>query len=318
MKLGRGCQRFMKDYFAGRRLARRTVIAYGLDIAQFKAYAGVGLDLSFIDHHFVERWVDSLRAENYSPASVRRKVAALRVFMSFWVGRGTLEQSPFWRADLKLRRSPPPPRSPLLKDLRKMLASARLAYAACARRRCDRTGYAAGGCLSLIYRAHRDLALLELICATGMRVGEVSALDVVDFDFENMIFKVGGRGRKKRHVFIPSKQVGRVLDAYRERRIGLTRGRGALFLNAQGGRLTEQGISNVIQGLVRRAQVRRHITPGSLRRAVEHRLLERRVDVRVVFHQLGKRHLATGTVVGRLLPAHILGELSKVNQSVRL
>jgi site-specific recombinase XerD len=87
------------------------------------------------------------------------------------------------------------------------------------------------------HRAFRDLALVDLLFATGMRVGEVSALDVRDYFTRDAVFRVQGKGGRDRLAFIVDEQTLKIQCAHMEARAGVATDSPALFLNASGGRL---------------------------------------------------------------------------------
>jgi site-specific recombinase XerD len=118
------------------------------------------------------------------------------------------------------------------------------------------------------YRPLRNLALVDLLFATGMRVGEVSALDIRDFLIEEGVFRVQGKGGRDRLAFIVDEETVRVQREHLEARRGIATESPALFLNNSGARLSTQGIANVISRLRREAVIKRHITPHMLRHTV--------------------------------------------------
>ena len=99
---------------------------------------------------------------------------------------------------------------------------------------------------SVDYRRLRNLALVELLFATGMRVGEVSAIDIKDFLAKEGTFKVQGKGGRERLAFIVDKITRKVQMEHLEARNQLKTESTALFLNAAGKRLSPQGIANII------------------------------------------------------------------------
>src|SRR2546423_9667336 len=123
-------------------------------------------------------------------------MAVLKVFCSYWVRRAGLRESPFWRVKLSYGRVEQLPRSLTRSEMRKLLACARRNYSPSERAesREGRTPEGAARVLTRAYRALRDLALVDLLFATGMRVGEASALDVRDFAAKEKVFRVQGKG----------------------------------------------------------------------------------------------------------------------------
>lgn len=158
-------------------------MAYKSDLEQLAAYAPEGCSLFSLDAELIENWAADLRTKSYAPASMRRKMVVLKVFCSYWVRKGVLTESPFWRVKLSFGRIVQLPRALSESEMRDLLAQAR-------KSRCPsdvptkRSALAktkVSGASARSYRALRNLALVDLLFATGMRVGEVSALNLKDF-----------------------------------------------------------------------------------------------------------------------------------------
>ncbi|CAA9331310.1 MAG: Site-specific tyrosine recombinase XerC [uncultured Nocardioidaceae bacterium] len=141
----------------------------------------------------------------------------------------------------------------------------------------------------------RDLAVLELLYATGIRVGELCGLDVDDVDHERRVVRVFGKGRKERSV--PFGAPARVaLDSWlRRARPGLARpGSGAaLFLGARGGRIDQRAVRALVHARLREVPGAVDVGPHGLRHTAATHLLEGGADLRSVQELLGHASLAT-------------------------
>jgi len=111
------------------------------------------------------------------------------------------------------------------------------------------------------YLMRRNLALVDLLFAMGMRVGEVSGLDVGDFGAQDAVFKVHGKCGRTRLAFATDRRTLEIQREHFKARTRIDVGSPALFLNAAGKRLSTQGIANVIATLRQRAGIERHVTP---------------------------------------------------------
>ena len=121
---------------------------------------------------------------------MRRKMVVLKVFCSYWVRKGVLNESPFWRIKLSFGRIAQLPRSLSQSEMRGLLVQAKKCQDGSP---LSRKGlvFAKGNSLKGLfgqYRAIRNLALVDLLFATGMRVGEVSALNMRTLQFRNQYF----------------------------------------------------------------------------------------------------------------------------------
>jgi Phage integrase, N-terminal SAM-like domain len=193
-------EEFFNGYFSTHERSAKTRIAYHSDLVQLASYAGNNFKLASLDPSFVDNWAADLRSRNYSPASMRRKMVVLKVFCSYWVRKGLLVESPFWRVKLSFGRIKQLPRSLTETEMRGLLAQAKRNQSAADVQRKAAVlakGKPRGWSLRE-YRALRNLALLDLLFATGMRVGEVSALDLHDFLISEVVFRVKGKGGLRR------------------------------------------------------------------------------------------------------------------------
>jgi len=156
-------------------------------------------------------------------------------------------------------------------------------------------------------RGIRDRALLELLYGSGVRISELTGLDVDDLDLEEGSVRVLGKGRKEREVPLGS-FARQAVEAYLTRgRPALASGatRGALFLNARGGRLSRQSCARLLAVHVQRAGIDRRVTLHTLRHSFATHLLEGGADVRVVQELLGHASVATTQVYTLVTKEHL-------------
>jgi integrase/recombinase XerD len=321
MQLNQASIEFLSGYFSTHERRKKTEAAYRSDLAQFRAFATDELKLSSLDSSIIERWAAHLRQEDYSPASIRRKIVVLKVFCSYWVRKGDLKESPFWRVKLSIGRIEQLPRALTEREMRALLKRAL--------RECstldissspedtlqNRVKWKASSC---DYRALRDLALIDLLFATGIRVGEVSALDVRDFFVREAAFRVQGKGGRDRLAFIVDEETVRIQRAHLEARGRIKTESPSLFINASGQRISTQGITNVIARIRRGARIKRHVTPHMLRHTVATLLLRNDVDIRVVQEFLGHASIATTQRYTHVTKEHMVRVLRKRHPSLNL
>lgn len=317
MQLNQANDEFLRGYFSTHERMKKTKVAYTSDLAQFKAFIGEEVNLLSLDGAAVEHWAAHLRNKGYSPASIRRKIVVLKVFCSYWVRKGALAESPFWRVKLSLGRIEQLPRTLTKKEMRKLFRQARRTYELYAIRSDNGTapnGQSTGRSL----RSLRNLALIDLLFATGMRVGEVSSLDIKDFLIEEAVFRVKGKGGRDRLAYVVDKETVQIQREYLKTRKHIKVESPALFLNSQGKRLSTQGIANILSQLRQKAGIERHITPHMLRHTVATLLLRNGVDIRVVQEFLGHMSIATTQRYTHITKEHLIKVLRKSHPSMSL
>jgi integrase/recombinase XerD len=318
MQLKEACAEFLKGYFSTHERRNKTKAAYCSDLEQFQSFAGEARNLLSLSSANIESWADYLRQENYSPASIRRKMVVLSIFCSYWVRKGLLAESPFWRVKLSFGRIKQLPRTLTKREIRALLAQAWRNYSVV---EADQNGDGStltGQASSRSYRVLRNLALIDLLFATGMRVGEVSSLDIRDFLVEESVFRVQGKGGRDRLAYVVDKETVHIQREHLKSRTRIKTENSALFLNSYNGRLSTQGIANVLAQLCLQAKIERHITPHMLRHTVATLLLRNGADIRVVQEFLGHTSIATTQRYTHITNEHLIRVLRKHHPSLKL
>ncbi|MBC8208496.1 MAG: tyrosine recombinase XerC [Desulfobulbaceae bacterium] len=254
-----------------------TIDSYRRDILEFQASLPADIDLAAIETIHVRRYVVSLHGRN-SSATVARKLSALRSLFRFMQRRLGLDSDPLVGV-----MAPKTGRSiPVFLTVDEVFSLLEAPG--------DQDSFAA-----------RDIALLELLYSTGMRVAELVSRDLADLDFESGMLRVRGKGNKERLVPVgrPAREAVRAwlglrneLTAARVRRGHLPE-RNALFLNGQGGRLSVRSVERLIRMYGERAGILQAVTPHALRHSYATHLLEMGADLRSVQELLGHASLST-------------------------
>jgi integrase/recombinase XerD len=286
-------RRFLDHLTVERGLSDNTLAAYRHDLARYTAFLsrrGV-TDVATVDAKTVRSFVASLSASTHGPdeepykaTTVVRTLSTVRSFHRFCVVEGLAPDDP---AGGVVR-----PRLPRALPHPLTVAEAIAVVEA------PVTTTPAG---------LRDRAILELLYGGGLRVSELTGLDVDDLDLEDGVVRVLGKGGKERDVPVgaPARDaVGAYLTRGRPA-LATSRSRGALFLNARGGRLTRQSCARLLDRHARAAGIRRTVTPHDLRHSFATHLLEGGADVRVVQELLGHASVATTQIYTLVTTEHV-------------
>jgi integrase/recombinase XerD len=285
-------ERFLDHLAVERGLSDNTVQAYRRDLVRYRRSLGVrGVhDAAAATQEDVTAFVASLSAATrddgspYRATSVVRALSAVRSFHRFLVREGDATADP--SAAVVRPRSPRSLPRPL------PVAEVLLLLEA------PPEGSASG---------LRDRAVLEVMYGAGLRVSELTGLDVDDVDLESGAVRVLGKGGKEREVPLGS-YARDAIAAYLTRArptLATSRSRAALFLNRRGGRLTRQSCGRLVAEHARRAGIRRRVTPHVLRHSFATHLLEGGADVRVVQELLGHASVATTQVYTLVTEEHL-------------
>lgn len=270
-----------------------TIVAYRNDLNQACVY---------LNRQGVENWQDVTRehiagyllemreGQAYRPTTIARKLAALKSFFRYMGSTGLILSNPI--EDLESPR--------VQKELPQVLSIEQIS--------------------SLFSQVEvetpvglRDLAMLHMLYATGMRVSELVSLNLDAFDAERATVVCPGRnGRSKRERVLPLSATAveateQYLERARPRLIARHPEEQALFVNHHGERLTRQGFWLIIKGYARQAGITT-ITPHMLRHSFALLMLQGGMELRSVQELLGHAHISTTQVYSQLAR----GEMSSI------
>ncbi len=292
---------FVGAYFSTKRRSEKTKRAYSTDLGQFVDAMAPKTELSEVTFRDLEQWGRDLQKRRYATSSIRRKFAAVRVFYSFLLRRGTVSESPLWRVQLDLRPPKRLPRVLPIDDVSRLLTLA------------ERAAEAPQNPWRRVL-ACRNRAIVELLFATGLRVGEVVGLDVADYRPATGDLRVLGKGARERRAIIPDRTSQSALSDYLAVRQGDSP---ALFLNNRGGRLSTQGAANAVKKIALGAGIERHVTPHVFRHTIATQLLERGADVRIVQTFLGHASITTTQRYTHVSQSHLERTLAACHPNIR-
>ena len=257
-----------------RGVSPRTLEAYGRDLNRLVAYARrLGHeDVEKLTASHLREFVYDLKDEGLQATSIRRTLSGVRTYFGFLIAEGHVKADPTEQVEMpKTWRRLPGVLS--REEVEKILEAPEIG---------DRLYW-------------RDKSLLEFAYASGVRVSELATLKLRDVDLQEGVATVFGKGAKERMVPI-GRTAQRALDIYvRETRPKLagTQGQGVVFLNAQGRPLTRMGIWKILRKHVKRAGVKKRVTPHTLRHCFATHLLEGGADLAAVQEMLGHADIST-------------------------
>jgi integrase/recombinase XerD len=141
--------------------------------------------------------------------------------------------------------------------------------------------------------AQRNIAIIELLFATGLRVSELCSLKAEDVNLDDGSIRIMGKGSKERILQIGNLEVLTALRQYKDAYLPLINETGFFFINRLRLRLAEQSVRLLIRSLCNQAGISLHITPHMFRHSFATLLLEEDVDIRYIQHMLGHSSIQT-------------------------
>jgi integrase/recombinase XerC len=295
-------EKFLRHLSDARNASPHTIRNYHSDLEQFSFYlqppGSKPVPLEKIDHRLLREFIAHLHDARLQKSSIARKLAAIRSFFKFCVREGILRQNPARLvATPKLpKRVPSVLTAEEINGFLDSLARGDLTKSAEAADQPHRHRPGAPEDETRLL-LKRDRAILELLYASGLRVSELTGLNLEDMDRAERMLRVRGKGRKERIVPFGGK-ASDALDAYWPVRAELLRrnrpvNAEAVFLNYAGRRLTTRSVGRIVKKYVRLANINWDLHPHSLRHAFATHLLADGADLRAIQELLGHRSLST-------------------------
>lgn len=280
--LSAGVDEYLISLRVERGLSPNTIAAYERDLDQYLEF----LEGDEPGDQHVGEFVSLLRARGLADSTISRKIASVRGLHRFLVFENMRSQDPTVLIDAP-RRPDPFPKALTIEEAIALV---------------EAPGFGDAG-------SRRDSALLEFLYGTGARVSETIGVDLGHLDLEDKVVRVTGKGSKQRLVPVGGKAVA-AITAWLPDRLSLIRRNLAgdpLFINMRGGRLSRQGVFDI----VKKHAVSAGIDPGKvsphvLRHSAATHMVEAGADLRTIQEMLGHATISTTQVYTRVSPAHVM------------
>ncbi len=255
-------------------LSPKTAKAYKTDLQQY-------LDFSNYEYT-VERLREyiSYIHKKFKPKTVKRKIASLKAFTHYLMIKDIIATNPFDKIDTSFREPVVLPKTIPFNTINDILA-----YAYKCKDNC-RTNYARKSVI-------RDIAVLEMLFATGARVSEICSITSNAIDLNEHTLKIFGKGSKERIIQIENPDVLKALKTYSHEFSAEITSSNFFFINKLHNRLSEQSVRAMINRYAVAAGYNRHITPHMFRHSFATLLLEEDVDIRYIQKILGHSTITT-------------------------
>ncbi len=259
-------------------LDSKTLKAYKIDLAQFNGY------INTTDGSYSKESLQSYIAilhNKYAVKSVKRKIASLKAFFYYLEYEELIDINPFSKIRIKLHEPFMLPRTIPFSTIHALLQ--------CAYRQASIEQQA-----RYKYRPTlRDIAVLELLFATGMRISELCSLHNDDVNLQDGQIKIYGKGSKERLIQIGNQDVLAAVSTYYKAFSAQIEETGWFFTNRLGNRLSDQSVRIMINNYCSIAGIKMHITPHMFRHSFATLLLEEDVDIRCIQQLLGHSSIMT-------------------------
>lgn len=293
-KLKQWTAQYLLDCEYQKGLDAKTLKAYRIDLTQFTVFMEQeNLELT---RDGITAYISSLH-QSYKPRTIRRKIASIKAFFGYLEYEELLTENPFAKIRLKLNAPLILPRTIPLPAIEAILKTA---YQQ--KKETD----------SSQNTALRDIAVLELLFATGIRVSELCSLKCCDVQLDEGEIRIYGKGAKERFVQIANPAVLQALSGYQKAYRQEMEQADAFFINRLKKPLSDQSVRGIVRKYAKLAGVEQHVTPHMFRHSFATLLLEEDVDIRYIQKLLGHSSIVTTQIY-----THVAGKKQRDILSVK-
>lgn len=277
--------KYLKYLSVEKNASEHTVIAYQNDLKSFLTFTAqlnqtepAEVDISSISRLTIRLWLGELSEEGLAKTSIARKVAALRSFFKYCFKRGYVEKNP---AHLLVvpKKNQSLPKTATIEDITRMMDAVDISTV----------------------KGLQDRTILELFYSTGIRLSELTGLNLTDVDLRQNQIIVKGKGNKQRIVPLGKTAAG-FLEEFRQKRTELygprtnTDARKALFIAPGGQRLYDRAVRYMVEKYLKQTSEVTQKSPHVLRHSFATHMLDNGADIRIVKEFLGHTNLAATQV----------------------
>lgn len=298
-------KQFLEHLRYERNVSEHTLRNYSSDLLQFLDYIAPEdvrtgkrreVPVQQIDHITIREWISTLHSANKKKTSIARKIASLRTFFQFLIREGILELNPAKlvatpRIEQKL------PNHLTIEEAIRFIETPDIETE----------------------MGKRDRCILELLYATGIRVSELTKLNIKDIDFKRKEIKVTGKRKKQRIVPFGDPALYALMDYLTVRGNFLNnapiseRDEQALILNYQGTRITTRSVGRMVDKYIKLCAGIHNISPHSLRHSFATHLLSSGADIRDIQELLGHARLSTTQIYTHVSMEKLIEEYDKAH-----
>ena len=258
-------------------LSEKTIKSYRIDLRQFCEFSKE--HINWDKKEVIYKYIENMHS-NYKPKTIKRKLAVLKAFFVYLEYEEIVQANPFNKMHIKVKEPTILPKIIPEKFLTRILSEAYKSLKE------SKTEYSEKCVI-------RDIAVLELLFATGLRVSELCNLKSEDVNLLDNYVKTFGKGSKERVIQICTPDVLTALKQYQKCFKADIDNTGYFFVNRLSNHLSEQSVRFMINKYVGRISTSAHITPHMFRHTFATMLLEEDVDIRYIQQILGHSSITT-------------------------
>ena len=289
------CKSFLQTIQTTKNLSDKSISAYRSDLNDLQRYiVSYGADIS---QSLVLEYIQHLSQDRHlKDTTICRKLITLKMFFAYLYEQSYLPENYFKAVSFKFRKEKRLPKTLSVDDVQAMLQ------------------YASkhAGNVPARWKSVRDLALIDLLISTGIRIGEASNISVSDIILSERTILIHGKGRKQRLIYISCSQTWDNLLRWIDIRKNISKS-DKLFINRYGEQLSIHGIEHIYGQIKEGAGIMGHSTPHYLRHTFATNILSNGADLRSVQELLGHASVATTEIYTEVSAKRKIEVLDKYN-----
>lgn len=278
MNLEKHLNSFIMEMKNTKNLSGKSIKAYYSDILNFIKFISEQNN-KIVNSENIIKYIDSLRTiKKLKDSSIKRKIISLKIFTQYLYDFSFIDNYPFQRLKFKYKAEHTLPKTLTVEEVKKLL-------------NCIASSFSLTSSSFKIFEGTRDLAIIDLLISTGIRIGEICSIKIDDINIINKSLLIHGKGRKERLLFLSSadtiKNIKKWLDI-RSNHLS-----NYLFINRYGNQLTIHSIEDIFYKYRNLSKINPNSTPHYLRHTFATNLLTNGADIRSVQEILGHSNIST-------------------------
>jgi len=267
-------------------LGEKTLRAYRIDLTQFQDHLKASTfegAIGEVNKELLRTYIQHLY-ESYKPKTIKRKIATLKALFNQMEFDDQISVNPFRKIRLHIKEAKVLPKAVDLRVIKRLFHHLYLV-----KREYElspREDFRYGILL-------RDIAVLELLFTTGIRVAELSGLRLADVDFRSKMIRILGKGNRERVIPFGQTETVQAMQRYFNSHQSTITKNGYFFVNRFGNPLSTDAVRELLRNRAKDSGISIHLTPHMFRHSVATLLLEQGVDIRYIQSLLGHSSIAT-------------------------
>lgn len=260
-----------------KKLSEKSLKAYKADLSQFISNIG-DLNILEVTKDVIRKYLQTI--SHFRHKTIKRKIATLKAMLSYYEYENEWYNNPMRKMRIRMRE---PIRLPTVMTVEEISSLLNIVYKQ--QKACKPKSFS-------FTMATRNIAIVELLFASGMRVSELCDLRLCDIDIRQGWIRIIGKGNKERIIDISQKSTLAAIKGWLNNR-GPCDQLSPLFFSRLHNKLSTQSVRSLIKNLVSSSQIKKKITPHTFRHTFATLLLEEDVDITYIQHLLGHSSVLT-------------------------